>query len=198
MSVIPNLAKTTSAADTSALVDRLAKNADINKDGVVSTAEFSKFLGNILDAFSVKTAAGSTFSTSTTSTSHTTSVVASGPIARGFKAELADIADASTPQFRDSLEGFDLTRMDSAKDSPKYAFANLAQFLPPTVENMRAIAAQLPNKGFVESDGLSFILNEDNGYIGVRDRGQGPIWQWMVYNEVHPAPARDTTTGGNG
>ena len=42
-------------------------------------------------------------------------------------------------------------------------------------------------------DGGSGFKDDAAGYIGWRDRGQGPTWQWMCYNVSVKGPAGETT-----
>jgi hypothetical protein len=154
------------------LMRQLARVADANGDGQVSTEEFGTFLTQMLRS-------GGASTNSLKTLASTAAAAASSPL--GFT--------AGADSYLDRLEGFDLSRMENSAHSPKYAFANLAKGLAPTPENLRVIAEQLgPSKGFLEADGLSYILYDSNGYVGVRDRGNGPIWQWMAYNEIHPDP----------
>jgi hypothetical protein len=151
------------------LMRQLARRADANGDGQVSTEEFGSFLTQILRPASASTTG----------------------LTNGLVNSLRPLSSAAGGHnsYLDRLEGFDLSRLENSAHSPKYAFANLAKNLAPTPENLRVIADQLgPSKGFLEADGLSYILYDSNGYVGVRDRGHGPIWQWMAYNEIHPDP----------
>ena len=152
------------------LMRQLARRADANGDGQVSTEEFGTFLTQLLRAGGATTKSLSDSLSTLTNSANSVAPGASG-------------------NYLDRLEGFDLSRMENSAHSPKYAFANLAKNLAPTPENLRVIAEQLgSSKGFLENDGLSYILYDSNGYVGVRDRGNGPIWQWMAYNEIHPDP----------
>jgi hypothetical protein len=204
-----NITPTSStSADTAALVQRLFQGADSNQDGTLTTQEFTDFLTSVL-----KTAEGiKTIHTMPPDPSPNAGPgpvgppdpspnVGPGPIGPpdpspngnpgpvGPPTSIMVPSAAGGGSFLYALEGFDLTRLDSAANTPKYAFANLAKNLAPTQENLQHIASQLgDSKGFVDSDGLTFILRDSNGYIGVRDRGWGPMWQWMAYNDEHPDP----------
>ena len=60
------------------------------------------------------------------------------------------------------------------------AFMALAQQVPATPANLQQIASQLgPTVGHIAPDGQTFDLAGANGAIGIRDLGNGPVWQWL-------------------
>jgi hypothetical protein len=160
----------TASSNIDSLVQQIITATDTDKNGQVSAAEFGAFLTNLVSGLSK---AGST----------------------GLSDQLAAATSGSTStaavsgQYRNRMLGFDFSRMESAASSPKYAFANLAQNLEPTDANMQLIAQQLgASVGHLDSQN-NFMLDADaGGYIGVRDRGFGAVWQWMAYNPEHPGP----------
>jgi hypothetical protein len=132
--------------DLSPLVQRLGRQADLDRDGHVSAPEFAEYLDQVL---------------------HPAQPVR--PMLSG------DVAP-----YRDRLVGFDITGDAAAARDAKGRVANLAQYLEPTATHLRQIAAELgPSAGVIGPDGLTLRLPGDQGCVGVRDQGHGPIWQWM-------------------
>ena len=158
----------TSGTTVQNMAIQLAQQLDTNKDGQISVSEFANFLeGFLRQAMTNQTAGIGT---------------AAGAVSSGSGA------------YSGAMLGFDLSRLQSAKDSPKYAFANLAMNLAPTDANMQAIAQQLgPSVGHLDSQDNFMLDGDAGGYIGVRDRGNGPEWQWMAYNTAHPGPNGEIT-----
>lgn len=92
--------------------------------------------------------------------------------------------EAKDAVFRDRLNGFDMTRLSNAPVNAKEAFAVRAQFLAPSAANLEQLARELGDaKGSLEADGVTYRLNGSNGYVGVRNRGYGPVWQWMAADD---------------
>jgi hypothetical protein len=172
------------ATQAETFIENILNDTGLMQNGQIST-EFRQFLENVLNG---------TLSSSTSASTTGTPTAAS--IASAPGATLPD----GTPAYLDSMLGFDLTRMQSAAYSPKYAFANLAQYLAPTQANLDTIANTLgPSDGFIDTDGLSYILSDSEGYIGVRDGANGaPVWQWFAYNSAHPDPNATVSQTGNG
>jgi len=82
--------------------------------------------------------------------------------------------------FRDRLNGFDMTRLSQPPANSKEAFAARAQFLAPSTANLQRLARELGDaNGSLQPDGVTYRLDGSNGYVGVRNRGYGPVWQWM-------------------
>lgn len=159
---------------------QIAKQLDANGDGQVSVGEFGTFLENFVRQF---------VNDKTPGLGPGASAAATQPLTKRALADTAAIG-----AYRGQMLGFDLSRLESAKDSPKYAFANLAQSLEPTDANMQAIAAQLgASVGHLDEQNNFMLDGDAGGYIGVRDRGNGPVWQWMAYNVAHPGPNGEIT-----
>ena len=82
-----------------------------------------------------------------------------------------------------SANGFDMSKTEQNKNQPKYAFARLAQFLPPTAENMQLLGRLLgPAVGKVDSSG-NFVFADGSGSIspmpgaGGSATGAGAGWK---------------------
>jgi hypothetical protein len=169
------------------LATQLAKTLDKDNNGTISTTEFGTFLQSFLTALLGNQKAGLSTSANGIATTALSALTSAASTA-------ASTSAASIGAYRDDMLGFDLTRMQSAASSPKYAFANLAQSLAPTDANMRLIASELGTSVGHLDDQNNFMLDADGGgYIGVRDRGNGPEWQWMAYNTAHPGPNGEIT-----
>jgi len=93
--------------------------------------------------------------------------------------------DTSTDAvFRDRLNGFDMTRLSQTPANAKESFAERAQYLAPSAASLQRLAKELGSaNGSLEADGLTYRLSGSNGYVGVRDRGYGPVWQWMAADD---------------
>ena len=106
-----------------------------------------------------------------------------------FNALLTDAIAAQPDEapdavFRDRLNGFDMTHLAQKPANPKEAFAARAQFLAPSSANLRRLARELGDaNGSLEADGLTYRLGGSNGFVGVRNRGYGPVWQWMAADD---------------
>lgn len=84
------------------------------------------------------------------------------------------------PPFRDRLVGFGVSGPADPAADTKARIAGLAQYLAPTSGNLAQVASALGSPaGALSADGLSLRLPGDQGAIGVRDQGTGPIWQWL-------------------
>ena len=69
----------------------------------------------------------------------------------------------------------------------KARVASLAQYLAPSSGNLAQIASAIgAPAGAMSADGLSLALPADQGAVGVRDSGTGPIWQWMAQGASLP------------
>lgn len=93
--------------------------------------------------------------------------------------------------------GFDMSRLVSAAGTPKYAFAALAQDLPPNDACLRKIAETLgPKMGCLDSlDNYMLDITRD-GYVGYRTWNPNyPHWGWFGYNSEHPDPGDDGPAG---
>jgi hypothetical protein len=103
-----------------------------------------------------------------------------------------------THPYRSVMFGFDLSRLESAAGTPKYAFAALAQDLPPTDACLRLIAKALaPTLGCLDPQDNFMLDVTRDGYVGYRTWSPGyPHWSWFGYNSEHPDPG-DAGPAGN-
>jgi len=161
------------------LARQIATKVDSNKDGQITTAEFSTFIASVFDGI----ASGSTRSFATGVTS---------PAALGF-----------TPEFW----GFDESRAISAAGSLKYdAYRVLHNYDPRDPLAMRQAFAELNalHPGMYELDAQDNLMltGTADGYIGARpvnresdwnNRNQAWVWQWHGYNVAHPGPNGEVT-----
>ena len=140
--------------DLSPLVQRLGRQAELNRDGHVSRPEFAEFLEHILHP--------------------------AAPATPGLAGD--------APAFRDRLVGFGATSAADPAIALKARVAGLAQYLAPTAGNLGRIASELgPSAGVLGADGLTLLLSGGEDAIGVRDRGDGPVWQWMARDVSLPS-----------
>jgi len=86
--------------------------------------------------------------------------------------------------FRDRLNGFDMTRLSQEPANAKEAFATRAQFVAPSAANLQRLVRELGDaNGSLDADGVTYRLGGSNGFVGVRNRGYGPVWQWMAADD---------------
>ena len=72
--------------------------------------------------------------------------------------------------------------MTNALQTPtgKSAVMALAQHVPATPANLQQIAHTLGSAvGHLEADGQTFVLNGSGDAIGIRNLGNGPVWQYF-------------------
>jgi hypothetical protein len=176
----------TSGTSVQSFALELAQSLDTNNDGQISTNEFSTFLSGFLKTFLGKSG--------TTASSIGTQALSALNSAASTATSGSSATSSGTGAYADKMLGFDLSRLQSAASSPKYAFANLAINMAPTDANMVQIAMQLGSSvGHLDSQNNFMLDGDAGGYIGVRDRGNGPMWQWMAYNDAHPGPNGEIT-----
>lgn len=89
--------------------------------------------------------------------------------------------------YGDRLVGLDVRPSSSPSAPVKARLAAIAQYLAPSPENLRQISKELgPSAGVLSPDGLSLMLAGGEGTFGVRDRANGPVWQWMAHDLRRP------------
>ena len=169
------------------LVHRALASADKDNDGHLSSEEFGAFFTKLVLDLSEGMA----------NTPQTRSIRAAadrGPL------------KASMPgPYLDRLRGFDLSRMESAASSFKYAFARAAsQYDPADPSATQQIATEMRAQGFalhVDDQGNLFDDTEASGYYGIRPDGawapgwetRQKTWMWLAYNTAHPGPNGEIT-----
>jgi hypothetical protein len=94
-----NTSKTTGAADLTQLVEQLARKADLNRDGQVSTSEFAQFLVNLLQGTSTSATASSTSTTPAQTPATTTTTSQLPPCPLGWDAAKWVNPDHNTPKY---------------------------------------------------------------------------------------------------
>jgi hypothetical protein len=117
----------------------------------------------------------------------------SGPEFAEFLDQVLHPQAPSTPALKvpapygDRLVGLDVRPSASPSAPIKERLAAIAQYLSPSPEHLRQIARELgPAAGVVSPDGLSLMLSGGQGVFGVRDRANGPVWQWMAHDLALP------------
>lgn len=169
MSINPLQSTSTLNDLASALVSRF----DSNKDGQLTTEEFTKFLSTMLGSTGLSTSANTTGATGTTGTSSTTFHGTTRPTMAGFDAgKLADVTHTTM----------------------RYKFGRVAQqySLESVNDKTSAQALLTTMKPDLEAAGLQ-VLGVDGDSIKVNDNGQetwidvirgsksgSPAWQWLV------------------
>jgi hypothetical protein len=159
-----NTPKTTGAADLTQLVEQLAKRADANRDGQVSTSEFAQFLVGLLQQTN-----GTSTSTPSTSTSSTSPKPASidetplPPCPAGWDAAKWVNPDHKTPKY---VVGRILSRFPPTPDGLTQALPEVQKAMPGTTR-VGDDKLNIPDVGIVDV-GLSFGI------------GGGVGWWWGV------------------
>lgn len=152
----------TTGADLTQLVEQLAKRADANRDGQVSTSEFAQFLVGLLQQTSD---AGTTISSPTTAPAKATS-----------------IADTPLPPCPGGWDPVKWTNPDH--NTPKYVIGRILWRFPPTPDGLTQalpeIQKAMPGTTRVGDDKLNI---PDVGIVDVGVAfgiGGGVGWGWGV------------------
>lgn len=156
-------AASTSATHLSDIIGKVMDRFDTNKDGQLSTDEFSGFLTGLLGG--------------TGSTSATNQAERSGPMRPEYSG-----------QFRGYLAGFDAAKIDNPSlhgaGTAKYRAARIFQDFKPMPESLPAVIERLRAEGFnarqVSIDKIDF--GDGYGPIDVIQGaypGGGVAWQWL-------------------
>jgi hypothetical protein len=157
-----------SATNVQSLANNVLQQFDTDQDGRLSVDEFSQFLNRLIDSL----AGGENGAQSLTSS-------------LGQTAPLTSLTPAiSTGQYRSTLEGFDMQKLDDpSKTSVKYQAARVFQNYAPTVDNLADVVTALNDAGLtatqVGDDTIDF-----GGSVGkidvIRAAGDGGrAWQWL-------------------
>ena len=133
MSIVNGLMNTKSTGDVTALVGELARRVDVNRDGQVSTAEFSQFLTQLIGGQQMTPG---------------TSPAVQPPRA-------ASISSAPPP----SMRGWDAAKWaDQTHVTPKYVIGRILADFPPTpqglIDALPEIQRALPGTTLVGDDKL--------------------------------------------
>ena len=155
-----NTPKTT-GADLTQLVEQLARKADANRDGQVSTSEFAQFLVGLLQ----QTTGSATSTTSTTSTATTTPIADTPlpPCPAGWDAAKWVNPNHTTPKY---VVGRILSRFPPTPDGLTQALPEVQKAMPGTTR-VGDDKLNIPDVGIVDV-GLSFGI------------GGGVGWWWGV------------------
>jgi hypothetical protein len=153
---------TTSVTATSGvanLAKLFAERADANKDGAVSTSEFTSFLVSVLSG-SITKAATTTTTKSSASTSSTG----------------GDMVYSAMP-------GWDTARLNNPEDlSGKYVFGRWAQGKPATTEMLQQFVAEHPDWEMRGSDGLRMKQEA----LDKLSPGRQSVWQDVIFDVGGP------------
>ena len=85
--------------------------------------------------------------------------------------------------YLDRMVGFDQPS-SPVPGSVKARIAALAQHLSPTPEHLQQLAGGLgPGAGTLSADGLTLRLTGGEGVLGLRERADGNVWQWLASDQ---------------
>ena len=185
MSVTP---LSNSASQTQALANQISAEVDTNKDGQISTSEFSTFILNVLQGNSSLNSGASALRSA---------IAATAPPS----------ASTSTLTSLPNFLGFDASRAVTAVGTLKYdAYNILKNYDPRDPAAMKNAWTQLnalhPGLYELDSQDNLMLTGTADGYIGARpinrdsdwnNRNQDWAWQWMGYNPAHPGPNGEVT-----
>jgi hypothetical protein len=154
-------------SDLTQLVEQLARRADANKDGQVSTTEFAQFLVNLLQPGAL--ASGTT---PTTATSPAVPAATESPIPQRTFADLPPCPPGYDPAKWANL----------SHNTPKYAIGRILSYYPPTPDGLTQALPEIqkayPGTARVGDDKIDI---PDVGIVDVGlsfSIGGGVGWWW--------------------